>query len=92
MKGSARASRAVFGALAKHTFRSARAPTGAAEAAALPDAIHTQNPTVTASLCEAAAALHEPPWERRIRASELFRPPANAPAGMPALPVPPAGS
>src|SRR6266508_5128897 len=31
---------AVFGALAEHTFRSARAPTGAAEAAALPDAKH----------------------------------------------------
>src|SRR6266516_910207 len=38
--GSARASRAVFGALAEHAFRSARAPTGAAEAAALPDAKH----------------------------------------------------
>ena len=37
---TARASRAVFGALAEHTFRSARAPTGAAEAAALPDAKH----------------------------------------------------
>jgi len=34
--GSARASRVVFGALAEHSFRSARAPTGAAEAAALP--------------------------------------------------------
>ena len=38
--GSARASRAMFGALAEHTFRSARAPTGAAEAAALPEAKH----------------------------------------------------
>jgi len=38
--GSARASRALFGALAEHRFRSARAPTGAAEAAALPDAQH----------------------------------------------------
>src|SRR6266516_3546771 len=38
--GSARASRAVFGALAEHAFRSARAPSGAAEAAALPDAKH----------------------------------------------------
>jgi hypothetical protein len=42
--GSARASRAVFGALAEHTFRSARAPTGAAEAAALPDAKHVLAP------------------------------------------------
>ncbi len=38
--GIARASRVVFGALAEHTFRSARAPTGAAEAAALPDGKH----------------------------------------------------
>src|SRR5207245_11446643 len=45
-EGSARASRAVFGALAEHTHQSARAPTGAAEAAALPNAKKVQDPAV----------------------------------------------
>src|SRR5919109_1157599 len=36
--GSRCARAAMFGALAEHTFRSAKTPTGAAEAAALPDA------------------------------------------------------
>ena len=49
---------AVFGALAEHTFRSARAPTGAAEAAALPDGKHILRDGWRGFVCEAWVKTH----------------------------------
>src|SRR5207247_9180869 len=75
--GSARASRVVFGALAEHSFRSARAPTGAAEAAALPARFGDWRPdradkAVRAPIrnpqCASASRLTS--WETSVRSVE----------------------
>src|SRR5205823_537791 len=72
--GSARASRAVSGALAEHTVQSARAPTGAAEAAAAPDA--KQKPGEAPKPAREARAV--PVDLAKLSASELVKFHTNA--------------